>query len=268
MSKPELSPTPSWRTIASAQLRMLALLQRRDFIALGSIVVALAGLSVWGIFRASPPNHPPTETLMVFALLAIPLALVAALWPMGVWRQESPTRRGYFWALPASRGPHTFVRVGAGWVLLMTACVAIMIVTWLLLLLALVRLGPAELSLARWYVPLATATLAYVLVTPLAVLFDGPMRVLVWTCLAVSGVRLVAQVTRLEVLAGLIDGVVKSLGLALVGPLAPHDSGPEVVFNSTTYTIGYAVWGANYLIWIAIGVAALLLVAFRYREAR
>lgn len=266
MSKPELNPAPSWRTLTPTQLRMLAQLQKRDFVVLGGIVAALVALSIWGIFRATPPTHPSPQPFMVFTLLAIPLVVVAAIWPLGVWRQDSPARRGYFWSLPAPRGPHTLLRVAAGWGLLMIACVGVMLVTWLLLLGAQLRLGAAELSLARWYVPLATATLAYLIVSSLAVAFDGPVRVLVWTCVAVIGLRLVAEIERFDGLRAVIHTVVASLGKALAGPLGPH--GPEVVVNSRPYTVALSVWGDNYLIWLALSVAALLLVAYRYREAK
>lgn len=268
MSQPELNPAPSWRTLVPTQLRMLAQLQKRDFVVLGSIVAALVALAVWGIVRASPPTQPSTGTLMVLPILAIPFVVVAALWPLGVWRQDAPERRGYFWSLPVSRGPHTLVRVGAGWALLMIACLAVMLVAWVLLLGARIRFGPASLSPARWYVPLATATLAYVIVSALTVAFDGPVRVLVWTCVAVVGLRLVAGLEKLETLRGAIHTVVASLGMALAGPLAPRGGGPELVLDRELHTAGLAAWGTNYLIWIALGLAALVLVAFRHRETR
>jgi hypothetical protein len=243
------------------------MLQKRDFIALGVIVGGLTVLALWGIFTVTPPDHISNETLLVFGLLAIPCAAIAAFWPLGVWRQEAPERRGYFWSLPVARGPHTLTRFGAGWVLLMLACLTMMALTWALLMVAELRMGPAPWSMARWYVPLATATLAYLLVSSLAVAFDGPVRVLAWTGVTVLGLRIVAQVVRLRTLGGLIDGVVKSLGLALAGPIDPH-MGPEVVLNSTAVTIGYATWSVNYLIWFGLGAAALLLVSYRYMESR
>ncbi len=268
MSKPDLSPPPSWRTVAPTQLRMLAQLQKRDFMVLGIIVAGLVALSIWGIFHTSPPRNPSHGAVMFFALLAIPFAIMAALWPLGVWRKDAPERRGYFWSLPAPRAPHTLVRVAAGWVLLMIACVAVMLVTWALLLVAVARLGPATLSFGRWYVPLLTATLAYVIVSSLAVFTDGPVRVVMWTVVAVLGGRVVADVAKLKWLGALIDTIVSSFGMALAGPLGPHHSGPEIVVNGGPYTVGFTAWGTNYLIWLGLGAAALLFAAFRYQDAR
>jgi len=264
MSRPDLSPTPSWRTIAPTQLRMLSQLQKRDFVVLGSIVAVLVALSIWGIAHVSP-DQGSNETAMIFAMLAVPFVVVAAFWPLGVWRKESPEQRGYFWSLPAPRGPHTLLRVAAGWAILMMACVAMMAVSWALVEGAQVRLGSVSISLARWYVPLATATLAYVLVSFLAVLVDGPVRVLVWTGVAVGGLRIVAEATRSASLAAPIDTVVTSLGLALAGPLG--HGGPEIVQSGSALTPGFVMWGANYLVWIVFGVVALVLAAYRHRDA-
>lgn len=266
MSRPDSSSPPSWRTIAPTQLRMLAQLQKKDFVILGSIVAVLVALAIWGIAHASPSDRGSNEPAMVLAILAIPFVIVAAFWPLGVWRKESPEQRGYFWSLPASRGPHTLLRVGAGWAILMIVCVAIMVGTWVLAEASQIRLGPQGVSLARWYVPLATATLAYVLVSCLAVFVDGPVRVLVWTVVAVGGFRIVAEATQLTALAAPIDTVVSSLGIALAGPLG--SGGPEVVLSGSALTQGFVSWGANYLIWIVLGVVALVLAAFRHQDAR
>jgi hypothetical protein len=266
MSRPDHSSPPSWRTIAPTQLRMLAQLQKKDFMILGSIVAVLVALAIWGIAHASPPDGGSNEPAMVLAMLAIPFVLVAAFWPLGVWRKESPEQRGYFWSLPASRGPHTLLRVGAGWAILMMVCLAIMVVTWVLAEASRIRMGPVEISLARWYVPLATATLAYVLVSCLAVFVDGPVRVLVWTVVAVGGLRIVAEATKLTALAAPIDTVVTSIGIALAGPLG--HGGPEIVVSGDAITPGFALWSFNYLVWIALGLVALILAAFRHQDAR
>jgi len=247
---------------------MLSQLQKRDFVVLGIIVAALSALAIYGIFHTAPQGNDSDGALMMFAPLAIPFALVAAFWPLGVWRQESPERRGYFWSLPTPRGRHTLVRVAAGWATLMVVCLAMMVVTWVLLIVAELRLGPATLSLARWYVPLATATLAYLLVSWLTVLLDSPVRTLAWIAVAILGLRLVAKVANVRALAVAIDVSSASLGKALAGPLTAHGGGPEVVVNGSATTIPFATWGAHYVVWFAVGVVAVVLASFRYREVR
>lgn len=268
MSQPDLSPAPAWRTVWPTQLRMLSQLQKRDFVVLGIIVAVLSALAIYGIFRTQPPTNRSTETVMMFALLTIPFALVGAFWPLGVWRKESPERRGYFWSLPVPRGSHTLVRVGAGWVTLMAACIVMMVVTWVLLLVAELRLGSANLSFARWFVPLATATLAYLLISSLTVLLDSPVRTLAWIAVAILGLRIVGKVLMIKALAVPIDTLSSSLGKALAGPLAPHEGGPELAFNGSPYTASFATWGAHYLPWLAFAAAAIVLASFRYREIR
>src|SRR5690606_8146175 len=124
--------------------------------------------------------------LPIFAGLKYALLLVGALWPLGVWRRDTPEQRGYFWSLPVARGPHTLLRVASGWLLLMGVCVAAMVVGALVAQLYAMQLG-AAVRLADWYVPLASATLGYLLISVLAVLVDSPVRWVVWILVALFG---------------------------------------------------------------------------------
>lgn len=251
MSTRTLNPAPSWATVALAQLRMVALLQRRDFLALGVIVTMLLGLSIWGYIQM-PDEYSGSrdQVLPLFPPLAIPLALIGAFWPLGVWRKDSPERRGYFWSLPVARGPHTLVRVAIGWVLLMGACLIVMALALGVVSPVAIRFEEVRLDLARWYAPLVTATLAYLLVSVLAVLLDSPVRWLAWTALAVLGIRVVADLGDLPGLEARIDGVLRSLGTALNGPGSSSS------------------WAMDYLIWFVLGAVLLVLVAWRHRDAR
>ena len=91
MSSRSLNPAPSWRTIALAQLRLVALLQRRDFYVLGAIAAGLVALAVFGYTRGNMEAGTRSTTLRVFPALAYPLAIIGAFWPLGVW----PLGSGY-----------------------------------------------------------------------------------------------------------------------------------------------------------------------------
>src|SRR5690606_25104250 len=144
--------TLSWGAVAAAQLRMVALLQRRDFLVFAGIGAVLVALSLYGLMEIAknPPQRPPDE-LPLFEGLKGALLLVGLLWPLGVWRRDTPEQRGYFWSLPVARGPHTLLRVASGWLLLMAVCVAAMVVGALVAQLYAMQLGTA-VRLADWYV--------------------------------------------------------------------------------------------------------------------
>jgi hypothetical protein len=248
---------------------MLARVQRREFVILGTIVAALVALALWGLARGTMDFGPSgSETIAILPLFSIPFAVIAAFWPLGVWRRDGPEERGYFWSLPVPRGPHTLLRVGMGWVLLMLACLAILAVALGLLVVAQARFDGLHVSLLRWYVPLATATLAYLLVSFLAVLVDGPVRVVVWASVAVIGLRIVAEATDMAPLASVIDTLVQSLSGALLGPVGSAEVEPEIIVDGAPFVVAVRVWATHYLLWFVVGTAALLVSAFSHRDAR
>lgn len=250
------NPVPPWKAVAVEQLRTVALLQRRDFLVVGGITVTLVMLSLWGLTQVHVAQQQTMQlTIPLFRGLTTPLTLVGALWPLGVWRHDSPDRRGYFWSLPVSRGPHTLLRVGIGWLLLMGVCVAIMVIGSAVIMLYVLRTH-ASLSLELWYLPLAGPTLAYLLISVLVVLVDSPIRWIIWTVVGLIGARIISEVTRMSAIRETIDGVVRSLSLAFQGPL------PERVAASV------GPWGLHYLVWIGLGSVALIAAAYRHRDAR
>ena len=269
MSMSSLNPGPSWGSVARAQFHMLARLQRRDFIILGAIVAALAGLAVWGLRSATLDGPSQPGTIPFFVLFTAHLSIVAAFWAIGVWRRDSPEERGYFWALPVARGPHTLLRVGMGWAFLMAACLGVLIVGFGLVLQAQTRFDGLEVSLAGWYVPLATATLAYLLMSVLAVLVDRPVWVVVWSGVACMGLLIVATIFQLDMIADLWDQVVVSLLGALVGPIGVSVQRGAIESTPSVAPSGaFAEWLRNYLVWSVVGAAALVLAAFRHGDAR
>jgi len=249
MSSSSQNRIPAWGSIAVEQGRMLLLLQRRDFLIVGLIGVGLVVLGLWGIFSREFTD----EVVEAFRYLFLPLIPLGALWPLGVWRHDGPSQRGYFWSLPVSRAPHTFLRVGLGWVLLMGVCLSAMLVSTGMAALFASRIPQTELSFALWYLPLTTATLAYLLISVPVVLVDAPVRWVVWLLVALLGVWIVSGATGMEGLQAAVFGLGRSLVAALSGPVtgaAPTGS-----------------WLTHYLGWFAAGLIGLTAGAFQHRDA-
>lgn len=256
MSSRNPSVLPPWSAVAVEMIRTVAVLQKRDFYVVGAITAALVLLSLWGLTNVHVVGQGAGQIrIPILRGLVTPLTLVGALWPLGVWRHDSPDRRGYFWSLPVPRGPHTLLRVGIGWLLLMGVCVSTMVIGSTVALLFALRTH-AGLSLDVWYLPLATATLAYLLISVLAVLVESPVRWVIWTAVGLLGARIISEVTRMSAVWDTIDAVLRSLGIAFRGPL------PQPVAN----VLGS--WSLHYLTWIGLGSLALVAAAFRHRDAR
>lgn len=248
MSAERLYATPSWGAVTLEQLRMLTLLQRRDFIAIAVIGGLLVALALYGLLNAQFTTSGPIQ-VDVFRMFRLPLVLVGALWPLGVWRHGTPAQRGYFWALPVARGPHTLLRVGLGWVLLMGVSLVVMAVGALVVAAYGARFGAPTLVFSYWYGPLLTASLAYLLVSALAVQLDSPVRWAIWGTIAVFGLRVIAAATALWTLGDSIDFVVGSFRNALAGPF------------------GTQPWATSYLAWLAVAALATVVGAFRHQES-
>jgi hypothetical protein len=257
MSSRSSGRTPSWGAVALEQGRMLLLLQRRDFLIVGLIGVGLVALGLWGLMQIpgeeAISRGSTMHVLEALGPLFVPLIPVGALWPLGVWRHDGPSQRGYFWSLPAARAPHTFLRVGLGWVLLMGVCLAAMLVSIGMAALFASRLPEAELSFAFWYLPLTAATLAYLLISVPVVLVDAPVRWVIWIVVALLGVRVVTAAVDMAALEAAVVGLARSLGTALAGPMTG-----EVPIGS---------WLTHYVGWFAAGLIGLTAGAFRHPDA-
>src|SRR5262245_6568752 len=99
MSSRERNPVPGFGTVLNIQVRMVALLQRRDFMLLGGILAGLLAIAYWGQLSVEVNEvNMSGEIIPLFPMIAMPLLAVAALWPLTVWRHGEPSRRGYFWS--------------------------------------------------------------------------------------------------------------------------------------------------------------------------
>ena len=254
MTTSTLHPAPTWRAIVAAQLRMVLQLQKRDFLILGGLLVVLVGLSLWGQLRMDA-DSAGDDTIPIFWGLTVPLALVGAFWPLGVWRADSPAQRGYFWSLPVDRRRHTVIRLGMGWVVLVTVCLITMGMAVVALSPSELRFEGSQLDLSGAWQPLATATLAYVIVSALTVLFDSPIRWLAMGWLGVLGLFIVGEAGDLDGLTEGVEDAVGSLFLALGGPIVAERE-------------SVAVWSRHYGIWLAVGLVGLASAALWRHEER
>ena len=137
----------------------------------------------------------------------------------------------------------------------MIVCLLIMATAAAAMAPSAIRFEQVGLDLAGPWQPLATATLAYLIVSAPTVLFESPVRSLVWCWLGVLGLFIVGEAGDLDRLADSVGSVVESLFIALGGPItAPRGS--------------IAVWSRQYALWFALGAGGLLSAALWRHEER
>jgi hypothetical protein len=259
MSPRASNVAPTTGAVVAAQLRALSVLMRRELIVLGVLALATVGLVVWGYAQVDPADFDGSdpETVPIFYPVAPIIFLIAALWPFSVWRLDAPSQRGYFWSLPIGQPMHTLLRVAAGWLMLMGVCVACMLLALTLVTPGLLMYDGVELSFAAGWTPFVAATLIYFVLSPFAVAFDHPIRVIVLIAAAFGIAGIAVDGFDLDRLGDVLIPVVESFWIAFAGPtFIPLDAldadGPVV---------------GHYLLWLGIGLTATAAGAYWHRDA-
>ena len=117
MTATSLHPTPSDGTIATEEFRAVRLALRTEMIFFIAALLLFAALVIGSAIRFVHTHEEPASRMgfRYDTAGAIPMFLVGLLIPFGVWRSEDPSRRAYHWSMPVARGPHTIMKLLAGW---------------------------------------------------------------------------------------------------------------------------------------------------------
>jgi hypothetical protein len=188
--------------------------------------------------------------------------LVGLFWPLRVWRACQPSRRDYFWSLPAGRWRHETARVVAGGLAL---CLIVALLLGLALLFSSLAGSAAtlpNLPVPVWIGFLLGPWLLYALSSIAALLGNRPglwilsamgaIYVLVIFCL-VQGDAPLGELSRRA-----LDGPY-SLYVTLAGPFLNETTRPH-------YELPTSSWFAAAGLWIGLTTIGLLLSAGRGRK--
>ncbi|HSU16517.1 hypothetical protein [Longimicrobium sp.] len=255
---------PRRADVAREQLRGVGLALRREATVAAGVLALASILIVWAQLRGEGALDLAPE-------MGIPIALLALLLPMAVWKGEGPASRSYHHAMPVEIGAHAVARGLAGLVWMLGAAGAYF--GWMALVAAGTGGWVDSEPWFRWAGPVVGAVALYLLGTALALRAVHPWR---WIGGAVVGH------TFLRALAGpggdmplfrAADRVLSGrYGLyTLLSGSAPvhvhkwNDLYGEV--NYATRVPNAGVWMVSAWLWIAIAITLFFWAAYRQPEA-
>jgi hypothetical protein len=161
MREAVLHPLPRRGDVVREQLLTVALSLRRE----AAVVAGFAGAITVGVLWAQAGRSYGIE-MPLTPDAGIPVAMLALLVPLAVWKAEGPAQRGYHHAMPVQHGAHAVVKALSGLVWLLALVAAYF--AWVGMLSAVTG-GSVESAPAwRWVAPFAGVTVMYLLGSALA----------------------------------------------------------------------------------------------------
>jgi hypothetical protein len=259
---------PRRADVAREQLRGVGLALRREGVVAAGVLAMATALIAWAQLHA-PFND---AALDLRPEMGIPVAILAVLLPMAVWKGEGPARRGYHQAMPVAAGAHGIARALAGLAWMMGAMGAYF--GWLALVSAATGGEPDAAPWFIWAGPVVGAVALYLLGSALALRAAHPWR---WIGGAVVGH------TFLRALAGgngdlpayrAVDSLLSGrYGLTtLLTGRAPVVRHANPIYGTDYYPYvtripNAGVWMTAAWLWLAIAIALFAWAAYRQPEA-
>ena len=285
MSTPDLAfdrprAAPGWRSVLRTESRLAGGALRGELMARAAVLAAMMLLMV--VLAARGGGGADLD----LADMTWPPILVAFFAPFGVWKHESPSRRGYLWAMPMDRARHVLARVLGGWGWLM-AIVAVYLVWALAVAYAtggnvvispsweryLLRGLPAGTQLRdfgmngnpwMWLVPFTSATAAYLAATLVVLLTDHPWRVLAAFALVYFAPAMIGTEAGVAAIVRVYDTL--TLGRFGFVTLATGTMVREAPHGTPAFVPHCAAWAGATLLWTLPLLAAVIAAAHHHQE--
>jgi hypothetical protein len=262
---------PAPNGILREQVRALGITMRRPLLyAAGYIILSHVVVAVW-LFTASRHN-PTVMTLWRVSQNSFNTFMyLGVLFPFFVWNGETPSRRMYHVLMPVAREQHALLKTGAGWVWLMFATALAVLLSVIVTILALRSTGVAlqATDFNMIGVPFITATVAYLLVSALAIATESPrvwVGVIVASYMVLSGVLQMVEVT-LTAQAGStfwvsVIGVFRDAWHVMV----TGDLGIVSALTGRNFASDFTLWAQATTLWLAVALVLTLVAAYRRGE--
>jgi hypothetical protein len=205
--------------------------------------------------------------------MRLPLVGVGLFAPLAVWKNESPSRRAYLWALPVARSRNSLARVLGGWTWVMLLCAGLMLWTLGITLVANGGLGAQDAPYGQpwmWLLPFTGATVAYLAGSAIVLATDHPWR---WTAAAVFLFAVLLQLAEAmralwfeRLLGSVVFGRYYGLNTVATGRVVVRTLAPDGAVDFRMVPDQQA-WVVATLIWGVIALVAVLAAAHRYQES-
>ena len=259
MHEAVLHPVPRRAEVAREQFLSVGLSLQREALT----VAGVAGMATFAVawYQAT---HLASVGIELAPEAGIPVAMLALLVPMAVWKGEGPAQRGYHHAMPVQRGLHGMTKTLAGLVWLLAGVGAYF--GWLTLLAAFTHGRVESVAAWRWATPFAGVTVLYLLGSALTLRVAHAWR---WLGGALVGYLFLNAMQAASGMGGLLRLVntlmFGPLGISTVvtgeSPMYWHAGGTFVQYHPATSTWMLALW-----LWLAVAISLFLWSAYRQPE--
>lgn len=271
MSTQVLHSAPRWADVAREQFRAVGIAIRREAALAALLVIGLSVVMLVAVFRERARGNVSGDMNLSPGMF-LPFVLLGFLAPLGVWKNEEPSRRFYHWCMPASRGMHTLTKNAAGWSWYMIAGLAYLL--WGALLVLILGGTPADGSAEawQWVQPFTAATVAFLLASILVISSDHPWRWAAGILVGFTILSLVAEATQLHGVKHILETVWNGrlgLGTALSGEVGTPEQFTLPngrVIMAVQDRPDFAAWLSATLAWLGIGSAGVVAAAYRHQE--
>ncbi|HEX6751803.1 MAG TPA: hypothetical protein VF092_31200 [Longimicrobium sp.] len=259
MSEAVLHPLPNRVDVLREQFLSVGLSLRREALT----VAGVAGLvSVWAAWLQA--TRPFSLGMEVEPAAGMPVAMLALLVPMAVWKGEGPAQRGYHHAMPVQQGTHAVAKALSGLVWLLAAVGAYF--GWLMLLAAFTGGRVESMPAWRWLTPFAGVTVTYLLGSALTLRVAHAWRWLGGALVGYLFLNAMQAATGMGALLGLVNTALAGpLGVTTVitgeVPRQVHRSGVFYAYGPSAAGWMLALW-----LWLAIAISLFLWSAYRQPE--
>jgi len=266
MSEAVLHPVPPRGDVLREQFLSVGLSLRREALTVAGLVGLVTAYAAW--FQATRPFNLGVE---VGPSAGIPVAMLALLVPMAVWKGEGPDRRGYHHSMPVDRGVHALSRGLAGLVWMLAAVGAYY--AWLGGVTMAVG-GWARYDMAyRWAAPVVGAVVLYLIGSALTLRAAHPWRWLGGGAVGYLFLKLMAESDRDFAPYGMVNAVLRGR----YGVLTVLDGRTPMQFRGVSPWDGHvftymarvangAVWLTSVWLWLALAAALFVWAAYRQPE--
>ena len=257
MHEAVLHPLPQRADVVREQFLSVGLSLKREALTIAGLGGMVTACVAW--YQATRPGAVGIELMPE---MGIPVAMLALLVPMEVWKGEGPAQRGYHHAMPVQHGGHAITKALSGLVWLLAGVGAYF--GWLALLAAFTGGSIDSVPAWRWLTPFAGATVLYLIGSALTLRVAHAWRWLGGAFVGYMFLGAMQMADGARALFRLVNTVVfgrMGVSTVVTGLVRSHR------WEYGAYHSSASTWLAATWLWLAIAVTLFVWAAYRQPES-